>query len=178
MDTKQTAIGAGFALLAAAALLWLMDVNLLGWLGAWVAPGAPWLVGIALGAALSFALAALWAGALAKQPFARKLPAPLAGLVYGVAVGLLFAVLVPLLLSAAAGDPGMARGTGTFFDGPVGWVAHVVPPLPDLGFEPPLKSLAQADWVSRNDHAGRLLPFCLAFAAWGLVLSLLCNKGK
>lgn len=178
MDTKQTAIGAALALSAAVALLWLMNVNLLGWLGAWVAPGAPWLVGLLLGAGLSFAFAALWAGVLAKQPAARKLPAPVAGILYGVAVGLLFAVLVPLVLSAAAGDPGMARGTGTFIDTPVGWVAHVVPPLPDLGFELPLTSMAEGDWVSRDDHGARLLPFALAFAGWGMVLSLLCNKGK
>lgn len=173
-----SAIAGGMAMLAAVVLLWLMGVNFMGWLGAWLAPGAAWLVGVGLTLALSVGLGLLW-GVLAKQPAIKKLPRPAGGLAYGVSVALLFVFLVPVALSALAGDPGMFLSTGTGFDAfPEAFGAHAVPALPDLGFDPPLAMLAERDWFSRDDFAGRLLPFGLAFALFGVLLDLLSRTGR
>jgi hypothetical protein len=173
-----SAIAGGMAMLAAVLLLWLMGVNFMGWLGAWLAPGAAWLVGVAMTLAFAAGLGLLW-DVLAKQPAIRKLPRPAGGLAYGILVALLFVLIVPLALSALAGDPGMFLSTGTGLDVfPEAFGAHAVPALPDLGFDPPLAMLAERDWFSRDDFAGRLLPFGLAFALFGIVLDLLSRNGR
>lgn len=164
---------------AASALLWLMGVNFVGWLGVWMAPGAAWILGLLLAAAFGAGLGWLWGDVLSKKPAARKFPRPVGGLLYGLAVALLFVFAVPLLFSAIAGGPSIGLGTGTGFDGiPEFFGAHMVPALPDLGFDPPLRSLAERDWHSRDDHVGRLLPFGLAFALFGVSTDLMCGRGK
>ncbi len=178
MDYKKTAAAGLIALVPCVLLFWLMDMNFVGWLGAWFAAeiGA-WLVGLLIACALAFGFAALWAGVIARQPIVGKLSAPGAGALYGVVIGIVTATVVALLLSAIVGDPGMMRaGVGDFFGKAFG--VRVVPPLPDLGFDPPLRSLGNHDWVSRNDHSGRLLPFALAFAAFGATLGLFAGKSK
>ncbi|MCB9933073.1 MAG: hypothetical protein H6841_06600 [Planctomycetes bacterium] len=173
-----SAIAGCMAMLAAVILLWLMDVNFMGWLGAWLAPGAAWPVGVAITLAFAAGLGLLW-GVLAKQPAAKKLPRPAGGLVYGIAVGMLFVFLVPLVLSAIAGDPSMFESTGSGFDVfPEAFGAHAVPALPDLGFEPPLAALSERDWVSRDDFTGRLLSFGLAFALFGVLVDVLSRTGR
>ncbi|MBX3475860.1 MAG: hypothetical protein KF754_15930 [Planctomycetes bacterium] len=180
MDTRKTAIAALMGLVSAVVLFWLMDMNFLGWLGAWfAAKWAAWLVGALIAVALGFGYAALWSGVVAKQPITKKLSPPGTGALYGVVVGLVTATLVPLLLSAMAGDPGMGHSTGTGFDAiPGAFGVHLVPELPDLGFKPPLRSLAERDWISRNDHGNRLLPFALAFAAFGATLGMFAGRSK
>ncbi len=171
---------AGLAGLAPAVVLfWLMGMNFVGWLGAWFAHDwGAWLAGVLIAVALGFGYAALWSGFVARQPWARKLSLPGTGALYGVVAGLVTATVVALLLSAAAGDPGIVHaGFGDVFVR--GFGGRVVPGLPDLGFDPPLRSLADRDWVSRNSHGARLLPFALAFAAFGATLGLLApGRGK
>lgn len=178
MDTKKTAIAALMGLVPAIVLFWLMDMNFVGWLGAWfAADGGAWLVGALIAVALGFGYAALWSGVVAKQPITKKLSPPGTGSLYGAVVGLITATLVPLILSAMAGDPGMAHeGIGDFIVR--GFGGHVVPALPDLGFKPPLDSWVDNDWVSPNDHGNRLLPFALAFAAFGATLGMFAGKSK
>jgi hypothetical protein len=167
------------AMLAAVALLWLMDVNFIGWLGVWMAPGAAWVVGLLLAAAFGAGLGYLWGNVLSKKPAVKKLPRPVGGLLYGLAVALLFALVVPLLFSLIAGDPGVGLSTNTGFDAiPEAFGAHLVPALPDLGFDPPLASLAERDWWARDDFTGRLLPFSLAFVLFGVCLDLMTKQGK
>jgi hypothetical protein len=173
----KAAVAGLVGMLAAVALLWLMDVNFIGWLGMWLAPGAAWLLGLILAAAIGAGLGVLWVNVLAAK--AGKLPKPVGGIVYGIACGLLLATLVPIILSAIAGNPSVGLSTGTGFDVfPEAFGAHLVPALPDLGFDPPLASIAERDWWSRDDHAGRLLPFCLAFTLFGLCVDLIGKPGK
>ncbi|MCB9893553.1 MAG: hypothetical protein H6839_03800 [Planctomycetes bacterium] len=179
MKPGSGAIAGLMAMLASVALLWLMGVNFMGWLGAWFAPGAAWLVGILLAAGFGAGLGVLWSDVLSKQAPLKKLPSPAGGLVYGVGVALLFVVIVPLLFSAIAGNPSMGLSSGTGFDVfPEAFGAHLVPALPDLGFDPPLHGLAKNDWWSRNDFGGRGLPFGLAFALFGVLTQLLAKPGK
>lgn len=179
MKKGQGAIAGLVGMLAAVALLWLMDVNFVGWLGVWMAPGAVWILGIVLAAAFGAGLGWLWGEVIGKKPAVKKLPRPVGGLLYGEAVALLFVFIVPLLFSALAGDPGVGHSTGTGFDAiPEAFGGHLVPTLPDIGFNPPLESLAESEWVGRNDFTGRLLPFCLAFALFGVVVDLLSKPGK
>jgi hypothetical protein len=173
---KSAVSGLG-AMLAAVVLFWLMGVNFCGWLGAWIAPGAAWIVGILLAALAGVGFAALWTGTLAKQQGVKKLPPVIGATLYGLGVGLLFIFVIPLILSAIAGNPGMAHdnlgGTiaGAFAD------VHIVPALPDW-FDPPFASWADNDWIHRDDFAARLLPFSLAFALFGLVLGLTSQMKK
>ena len=175
MNYPRIAGNTAMALAPVVMLMWLMDLNFVGWLGAWLAAEAgAWIVGILLAFALGYGLALLWYARLAALPAVKRVPPPIAGALYGVLAGLIFATLVPLLLSALAGNPGMAEGSGTDFDAfPRAFGVRVTPALPDLGFEPPLRSLAGDDWVSRDDYAGRLLPLALAFALYGAVLQLI-----
>jgi hypothetical protein len=180
VDYPRTFTAAAVSLLAAVVLFWLMDVNFLGWLGAWLAADAgAWLVGTLIAFGLCAGFAAIWTASLATRPGVRKLPTPVGGVLFGLVVGLLFATLVPILLSAIAGDPGMVEGGGSVFDGfPAAFGGRVVPALPDLGFRPPLHGLADTDWVSRDDHVGRLLPFSLAFMLFGALLQLGGKRGE
>lgn len=164
-------------MLAAVALFWLMDMNFCGWLGAWLTPGAAWIVGILMAAGLGIGFAALWTQWAARQKAAKKVPDVIAATIYGLVVGAVFIFLVPLLLSALAGNPGMLHG-GTFEGVGRAFGGHVVPELPDLGFKPPLASWADNDWIHRDDFAARLLPFSLSFALYGLVLGLTARMSK
>lgn len=179
MDLKNSAISGLLGTFAAVVLFWLMDMNYCGWLGAWLTPGAAWIVGILMAAALGIAFAALWTGWVSKQKVTKSAPVVAAATVYGLLVGAIFIFLVPLLLSTLAGDPGMMHGTGTGFDS-IGeaFGGHVVPELPDLGFDPPLHSMADNDWIHRDDFVARLLPFSLAFALYGAVLGLTAGTRK
>lgn len=175
MKLKNATIAGLLATLAAVVLLWLMDVNLIGWLGVWLAPGAPWIVGLLLTLVIGLGFGALWSGTFATHKSVRKLPGPLGGVMFGAGVAVVMIFLVPLILSLFAGDPGVlgVGGDGGSFLG-----ARIVPGLPDLGFDPPLAFLAESDWWSRDDYAGRLLPFGLAFMLYGLVLALTDNRSK
>lgn len=178
MDLKNVSIAGLVGMLSAVVLLALMDVNLIGWLGVWLTPGAAWIVGLLFTIVLAFAFASLWGVAL-KQDAIKKMPRPVGGLVYGAIVGLLFVFVIPLILSVLAGDPTVGVSSGTGFDAlPEAFGAHLVPALPDLGFDPPLRSLAAEDWWQRDDYVGRLLPFGLAFMVFGLVLGLMAKDGK
>lgn len=176
MNPQKTAISGLAATTAAVALFWLMGMNFCGWLGAWLTPGAAWLVGILMALAAGLGFAALWHGTLARQAWAKRLPPVVASLLYGVAVGLLFVLLVPVILSALAGNPGMVHST--MFDGAVTlFGGHVVPALPDL-FNPPFASWIDDEWIQRDAFAARLVPFLLAFALYGLVLGLTSSRSK
>jgi hypothetical protein len=179
MDIKHVSIAGLLGMFAAVVLLWLMDVNLVGWLGVWLAPGAAWAVGALIALGLAVGLSALWSGVVAKQDAVKKLPVPVAGLVFGVVVALLMIFVVPLILSALSDHPGMAEsalGIGEGGGSVLG--VHIIPALPDLGFDPPLESLAEEDWFGRDDYVGRLLPFGIAFLAYGLIVGLLSKDGK
>ncbi|MCA8916942.1 MAG: hypothetical protein KDB90_16240 [Planctomycetes bacterium] len=179
MKLGSSATAGVLAMLGSVLLLWLMGVNFMGWLGMWFAPGAAWLVGILFTAALGAGLGVLWADVISKQPAIKKMPKPVGGLVYGICVALLFIFIVPLLFSAIAGDPSVGLSSGTGFDAlPEAFGTHLVPALPDLGFDPPLHGLADKDWWSRDDFTGRLLPFGLAFALFGILAQLLGKQGK
>jgi hypothetical protein len=172
---KSAVSGLG-AMLAAVVFFWLMGVNFCGWLGAWIAPDAAWIVGILLAGLAGVGFAALWTGTLAKQDGVKKLPPVVGAMLYGFVVGLLFIFVIPLLLSAIAGNPGMAHSTA--FDGLVStFGGHVVPALPDW-FEPPFASWVDDAWISRDDFVARLLPFSLAFTLYGLVLGLISGTKK
>lgn len=178
VSTSKVAASAGLSLIPAKLLFVLMGMNFVGWLGAWLAEGFwAWLLGFLFAYALAFGFAVLWTGVIAPHPAAKKMPAPVAGALYGVVVALVFSTLVPIVLSAIAGGPSMvesnpAEGLLAAFG------ARVVPALPDLGFKPPLSGLSERDWVSLDDHVGRLLPFTLAFMLFGITLQLLTGKKK
>jgi tetrahydromethanopterin S-methyltransferase subunit G len=173
---QKIAISGLTATLAAVVLFWLMGMNFCGWLGAWIAPGAAWIVGILLAAAAGFGFAALWTGTLAKQDAVKKVQPVFGAALYGLVVGLVFVFVFPPVLSAIAGNPSLAHSTA--FDGLVGAVGgHVVPALPDW-FDPPFASWVDNDWIHRDDYVARLLPFSLAFALYGLVLGLTSQVKK
>jgi hypothetical protein len=179
MKLDNGAIAGLTGMLVAVILLWLMGVNFIGWLGVWLAPGAAWLLGLVFAPAFGAGLGLLWKRWLGARPALRKLPVPLGGLIFGLGVALLFVFAVPLLFAALAGNPAVGLSTGTGFDAfPEAFGAHLVPALPDLGFDPPLRGLASRDWFARDDFAGRLLPFGLAFAAYGVVVQLMSARGK
>ncbi|MCA8944942.1 MAG: hypothetical protein KDB29_01820 [Planctomycetes bacterium] len=170
---------AGLAgMLVAVIVLWLMGVNLMGWLGCWMTPGAAWLVGVLMAAALGAGFGLLWPG-IAKQPALKKLPRPVGGVLYGLIVGLLFVFVIPVVLSLLAGDPSVGLSSGTGFDVfPEAFGAHLVPALPDLGFDPPMRALAEKDWFAKDDFVGRVLPFSIAFMLFGVCVDVLSNSGK
>ena len=179
MKLSSSAFAGLVAMLGSVVLLWLMGVNFMGWLGVWFAPGAAWLVGVLFAAAFGAGLGLLWGNVLAAQPALKKLPKPVGGLIFGLGVALLFVFVVPPLFSIIAGDPGIGLSSGTGFDVfPEAFGAHLVPSLPDLGFDPPLRSMAKKDWFAKDDFTGRLLPFGLAFALFGVLVQLLAKPGK
>ncbi len=161
---------------SAVVVLWLMNVNLIGWLGAWVAPDFAWLVGFGIAAVLAVAFGIGW-NILSSQPALKKMPTLGAGLVYGAIVALIMILLVPIFLSAIGDNPKMVYdqyGIGiTSFLG-----VHATPPLPDLGFDLPLASVFEDfDWAGKSDFGGRFPTFGLAFLVFGLVISFF-KKGK
>lgn len=179
MDIKHVSISGILGMFTSVVLLWLMGVNLVGWLGVWLAPGAAWIVGALLALGLAVGFSALWSGGIAKQRVVKKMPVPLGGLVYGAIIALIMIFIVPLSLSALGDHPGMAEsalGIGKGGGSVLG--VRIIPALPDLGFDPPLEFLAGEDWYGRDDYVGRLLPFGIAFLAFGLVVGLLNKDGK
>lgn len=174
MDAKKIAGPAALATGVSVALFCLMGMNFIGWLGAWFAQEAgAWIVDLLLAAALCFAFAWLWVATAGPRPFVKKLPAPVGGVLYGILVGLVFATVIPLLLSATAGGPRMGENhSATVSSLGRAFGVHMVPALPDLGFDPPLRGLVRGDWVSLDDYGNRLLPFMVAFAGFGVVLGL------
>ncbi|MBZ0135754.1 MAG: hypothetical protein K8I27_05230 [Planctomycetes bacterium] len=178
MKLGNSTIAGLVGILACVVLLWLMGINFVGWLGVWMAPGAAWILGLVLTLLFGAGLGALW-NVVARQDAVKKLPKPAGGLLYGLIVALLFALVVPVVFSLIAGDPAIGLSSGTGFDVfPEAFGAHLVPALPDLGFDPPLRALAERDWYAKDDFAGRLLPFGLAFALFGVVVQLMTKQGK
>lgn len=178
MKLGNSTIAGLMGMAAAVVLLWLMGVNFIGWLGVWMAPGAAWILGLVFTLLFGAGLGALW-DVVAKQDAIKKLPKPAGGLLYGLIVALLFVFLVPVVFSLVAGDPAVGLSTGTGFDVfPEAFGAHMVPALPDLGFDLPLRSIAERDWFAKDDFVGRLLPFGLAFALFGVVVQLMAKQGK
>jgi len=178
MKLGKSTVAGLVGMAAAILLLWLMDVNFVGWLGVWMAPGAAWILGLVFALLFGAGLGALW-DVIGSRDALKKLPKPVGGLVYGLIVALLFIFVVPVVFSLVAGDPGVGLSSGTGFDVfPEAFGAHLVPALPDLGFRPPLHGLAERDWFAKDDFAGRLLPFGLAFALFGVVVQLMARPGK
>ena len=178
MKLGSSTIAGLVGMLAAVVLLWLMGINLVGWLGVWMAPGAAWILGLVFALLFGAGLGALWDVA-GKQDAIKKLPTPAGGLLYGLVVALLFVFLVPVVFSLVAGDPSIGLSSGTGFDAfPEAFGAHLVPALPDVGFDPPLRSIAERDWFAKDDFSGRLLPFGLAFVLFGVVVQLMAKSGK
>ncbi|MDC1141555.1 hypothetical protein OAU50_00555 [Planctomycetota bacterium] len=169
MDLKSASITGGVGMLSAIVVLWTMNINLVGWLGAWIAPDYAWVIGILITGVLTVLFGWGWAVA-SKQPALKKMPSMGAGLVYGAIIGLLMILAVPPLLSALGGAPGMAVDNAGFGISSMFGV-HVTPPLPDIGISPPLAELFDFDWFAEDDFAGRFPTFGVAFLGFGLVVS-------
>jgi hypothetical protein len=150
----------------------LMGMNFAGWLGAWIAPGWPWLAGLSLAAVLG--VAGAWAFAvLSGHDALKKVPGAMQGIGFGVCMAVVCAVLLPLVFNAAAGDPTMSHASGTIIDDVRDKAGvRMVPLLPDVGVEPPLTTLASDDWIKPGQYGARLLPFVIAFGLYGLVVGL------
>jgi hypothetical protein len=73
------------------------------------------------------------------------------GIGFGVCMGVVCAVLLPLVFNAAAGDPTMSHASGTIIDDVRDKAGvRMVPRLPDVGVEPPLTDTC----LGRLDQAG------------------------
>jgi hypothetical protein len=166
------AITGALAMLVCLLAFALMGMNFAGWLGAWIAPGWPWLAG--LGFATVIGVGGAWAFAvLSGHDALKKVPAIMQGVGFGVCLGVICAVVLPLVFNAAAGEPTMSHARGSIIDD-VGEAVGVrmVPRLPDVGVEPPLTALASDDWIKPGQYGSRLLPFVIAFALYGMVVGL------
>jgi hypothetical protein len=175
VDIKNSFVSGGVGMFAAIVVLWTMDVNLVGWLGAWVAPEYAWLVGFLITALLAVGFGAGWS-AVSTKPTFKKMPVLGAGGLYGVIVGLVMIFAVPFILAAIGGDRPMGVDKAGF--GITSFLGiHVTPAFPDFGVEPPLESVFDFDWYAKDDYGGRALTFGPAFIVFGLVISFF-GKGK
>lgn len=167
--------GGAFSLCVA--LLWCMNVAILPWLGVFVTQGSPYIGGVPVLAALMYVLVWLYGAVLLKNDKAKKAPGFVMGLAYGVFLAALFIWVIPTVLSALTGNPAVHPGTGGVGDIGAGIGHRLFPSGPDLGFKPPLASLAEKPWWNVGDWQGRLIPFGIAFAATGLFIGLF-SAGK
>lgn len=167
------AIGALVMLLAT---LWALNVNYAAWLGAWLSPDAQYASG--LGVLIVFGVAMAWAYARFVGDWIPG-PGPIRGLQLGAALALCAIWILPAVLNGFAGVVGntqvIYQGRGIIneeerFDEKMARTR--VEPCPPIGdVQPPLASLtADHEWAPADAWVGRLLPFCVGFLLYGLVI--------
>jgi hypothetical protein len=159
-------------------LLALMDVNFCGWLGVWFVRQMPYIAGIPLAILLGLGASYAYGASVARSDWG---PPPVRGVIFGVIVAALFVWLMPWVFSElvgqATGVTHVGRSAGAFDVFPKTFDSHYEP-LPDMGFDAPMKGLADKAWYNKDDWQGRLVPFGIAFAAMGLTLALVAGKKK
>lgn len=166
--------------------LWAMDVNYAAWVGAWLSPKNQYQAGF--GVIVIFGLIAAWVYA---RFIGDKFPMP--GMVRGVVYGLIMAVVaiwfVPYTLEGIAsaigntqvvyGGRGIIDKENKRADEVIADTLTRVEPCPPLfGVKPPFAKLTKdKEWAPADAWKGRLLPFGVAFALFGLIVgSLLSEK--
>jgi hypothetical protein len=173
MDFNKALLPAAVGTAAVYGVFVLFGMNVAGWMGVLMAEGAPNLVGVLVLAGLCLLCTLVWQAAVMGQ---GKMPPVVAGLLFGAVVGAAFVWLVPLGLFAIQKDPNIAHSTGTFWDVfPETFGGHRMVPPPMLD-DAPLESSVDGDWIQRDGWKERLLPFMVAFAAFGLTLGLMAPK--
>lgn len=166
-------------------LLWAMDVNYGAWVGAWLSPKNQYQAGF--GVIAIFGLIAAWVYA---RFIGDKFPMP--GMVRGVVYGLILAAVaiwfVPYTLegiASAVGNTQVVYGGRGIIDKDnkrtdevmAEQMTQVEPCPPLFGVKPPLAKLTKdKQWAPADAWKGRLLPFGLAFALFGLIIGGLLSE--
>ncbi|MBE7493029.1 MAG: hypothetical protein HS108_14905 [Planctomycetes bacterium] len=166
--------------------LWAMDVNYGAWVGAWLSPKNQYQAGFGVIVIVGLIMAWVYA-----RFIGDKFPMP--GMVRGVIYGLVLAVaaiwFVPYTLegiASAVGNTQVVYGGRGIIDKEnkrsdevmAEQMTRVEPCPPLFGVKPPFAKLTRdRQWASADAWKGRLLPFGIAFALYGLIVgSLLSEK--
>jgi hypothetical protein len=190
MPFARILLFAAIALGVLAAVFWSMNVNFAGWMGAWFSADNPTGAGLALSCVCGVMAALFYTG------FASKLlpgsPA-LKGILYGVFLASLTIWVVPYSVSWIHTVSGQTRvvysgDTTTVNDiksqHPSNYEVEEKPletkdtvridPVPNIGKIKPFLTGATRNrpWATVDSWRGRLLPFGLAFALFGLILGV------
>lgn len=177
----------GVAVLALALMLgalWAMDVNYAAWVGAWLTPKNQYSAGVAIIAIMGVIMAWVYARFVGDK---FPMPGMVRGIVYGLILGAAAIWLVPYTLEGVASAVGNTQvvygGRGIVDDKPradqeMNEKLTRVQPCPALfGQKPPLAKLTQdKPWAAVDDWKGRLIPFGIAFALYGLVIGGLLSE--
>ncbi|MBX3475862.1 MAG: hypothetical protein KF754_15940 [Planctomycetes bacterium] len=166
--------------------LWAMDVNYAAWVGAWLSPKNQYKAG--MGVIVIFGLIAAWVYA---RFIGDKFPGPgmLRGVVYGLVLAGCAIWFIPYTLegiASAVGNTQVVYGGRAIFDDKnkradevmAEQMTQVEPCPPLFGVKPPLAKLTRdRQWAPADAWKGRLIPFGIAFALFGLIVgSLLSEK--
>lgn len=152
-------------------VLWTMNLNFVGWVGAWISKEQVYAAGASIVAGSGVFLA--WIYAIFP---ARRLPGPPAirGFIFGMLVAALCIWGLPTVL---AGTAAASEDMRHIADGSIQKGAKIerseIPPFPTIGIAPPFAAFtSEKKWENKHDWEGRLAPFLIAFGLWGLVLGL------
>lgn len=164
--------------------LWALNINIAAWVGNWVAPEDAQNAGLSILAFLGLASGVAYHASLGTK-FGG--PGAVRGLIFGVILAVIMIWVAPLLVKAM----GIATGdTRTVYQGPGDSNSYAAnqgnvklkdqsvgdaPPIFDI--VPPLASVTQGQkWTHPDDWQGRLLPFLVGFAVYGLVVGLILSE--
>ena len=164
--------------------LWLMDVNYGAWVGAWLSPRNQYAAGFALITILGLCMAWVYARYVGDKFPGRG---ALRGLAFGLVLAAAAIWVAPFALEFVAGAAGNTQvvygGRGIHDDRPTAdqqmheAMTRVEPCPAILGIHPPLASLTRdTQWAPADAWKGRLLPFGIAFALYGLALGALLSE--
>jgi hypothetical protein len=166
------------ALVLMAGVFWLFDVNYAAWLGVWLAPDRQLLIGSLLMLVIGMFMAWMYTNTVGS-----RIPGhgALRGLAFGAVMGAAAIWAAPPVLEGVLGAVGdtqtLYQGRGIHDDRARAdeemHTVRIEPCPPIAGMQPPLAQFGRdMAWVPASAWRGRLLPFGLAFLAWGLVLGL------
>lgn len=167
-------LSVGFiAMVVVVVILWAMNLNLTGWVGAWCTSEQSKVYVAGVPIVLLTGLGAAWVYSVGPG---SRLPGPgmLRGLIFGLVVA---AVCIWPLPTIVAGVAHTAEDARHIADGSIQKGAKIerseIPPFPNIGITPPLAAFtAEKPWINKADWEGRLAPFLIAFGIYGLILGL------